>query len=131
MSEVLRAGNELRIGMIGAGTMAGAHSAALANLPHLYPGLARRPHLVAVADVNLALASALAGRFGYERVADDAAAIPPLFLPGVLLDAALAVGRDTLPAEYGITPENLAKAEEAMRSAVDYGGAWGNIARLK
>jgi len=26
--------------------------------------------------------------------------------------------------------ENLAKAEEAMRSAVDYGGAWGNIARV-
>ena len=26
--------------------------------------------------------------------------------------------------------DNLAKAEESMRSAVDYGGAWGNIARV-
>ena len=26
--------------------------------------------------------------------------------------------------------ENLAKAEEAMRSAADYGGAWGNVARV-
>ncbi|HKB27995.1 MAG TPA: Gfo/Idh/MocA family oxidoreductase [Candidatus Limnocylindrales bacterium] len=75
MSEVLRTGNELRIGMIGAGTMAGAHSAALANLPHLYRGLTRRPRLVAVADVNVSLANALARRFGYERVADDAAAV--------------------------------------------------------
>ena len=55
--------------------MAGAHSTALANLPHLYPGLARRPRLVAVADVNATLASALATRFGYERVAEDAAAV--------------------------------------------------------
>ena len=61
--------------MIGAGTMAGAHSAALVNLPHLYPGLARRPRLVAVADVSRSLATALADRFGYERVAEDAAAI--------------------------------------------------------
>ncbi|HLQ48847.1 MAG TPA: Gfo/Idh/MocA family oxidoreductase [Candidatus Dormibacteraeota bacterium] len=61
--------------MIGAGTMAGAHSTALANLPHLYPGLARRPRLVAVADVNATLANALATRFGYERVAEDAEAV--------------------------------------------------------
>ena len=66
---------QLRIGMIGAGTMAAAHSTALANLPHLYPGLARRPRLVAVADVNTTLANALAQRFGYERVADDAGAV--------------------------------------------------------
>ena len=61
--------------MIGAGTMAGAHSAALLNLSQLYAGLARRPRLVAVADVNRRLATALAAQFGYERVADDAAAV--------------------------------------------------------
>ena len=61
----------LRIGMVGAGTMAGAHSAALANLPHLYRDLALRPRLVAVADVNRTLATGLAERFGYERVAAD------------------------------------------------------------
>jgi predicted dehydrogenase len=66
---------ELRIGMVGAGTIARAHSVALSNLPHLYPELTRRPRLVAVADVNPTLATALAGRFGYERVADDAAAL--------------------------------------------------------
>jgi kynurenine formamidase len=60
------------------------------------------------------------GDFG--PLADDAAAIPPLFLPGVLLDAALAVGRDTLPSEYGITPEDLAKAAESVPGAVPRGG---------
>ncbi len=67
--------DELRIGMIGAGTMAGAHSAALANLAALYRQLPRRPRLVAVADVNRGLATSLADRFGYERVADDADAV--------------------------------------------------------
>jgi predicted dehydrogenase len=61
--------------MIGAGTMAGAHSTALVNLPHLYPGLARRPRLVAIADVNQSLATGLASRFGYERVTTDADAV--------------------------------------------------------
>ena len=63
--------SELRIGMVGAGTMAGAHSAALVNLPHLYRDLALRPRLVAVADINGTLATGLADRFGYERVAAD------------------------------------------------------------
>ena len=49
----MRAGSgELRIGMIGAGTMAAAHSIALTNVAQLYPDLAMRPRLVAVADVN-------------------------------------------------------------------------------
>jgi predicted dehydrogenase len=61
----------LGIGMIGAGTMAGAHSAALLNLRHLYPALAIQPRLVAVSDVNAALARSLAARFGWSRVEDD------------------------------------------------------------
>jgi predicted dehydrogenase len=74
MSGEKRAG-ELRIGVIGAGAIARAHSVALTNLPHLYPDLPLRPRLVAVADVNPSLATALASRFGYERVAEDAAAL--------------------------------------------------------
>ena len=46
----------LGIGIIGAGTMAGVHGAALVNLGHLYPTLPIRPRLVAVADVNPSLA---------------------------------------------------------------------------
>ena len=65
----MRAGSgELRIGMIGAGTMAAAHSIALTNVAQLYPDLAMRPRLVAVADVNPTLATGLAERFGYERI---------------------------------------------------------------
>jgi predicted dehydrogenase len=61
--------------MIGAGTIARAHCVALTNLPHLYPELGLRPRLVGVADVNPALARALADRYGFERVADDAATL--------------------------------------------------------
>jgi kynurenine formamidase len=60
------------------------------------------------------------GDFG--PLADDAAAMPPLFVPGVLLDAALAVGRDPLPAEYGITAEELARAAERVSVDVPRGG---------
>jgi len=88
--------------------MAGVHSAALVNLPGLYPDLARRPRLVAVADVNLNLAKALADRFGYERVAPDAealvgaddidlvvACLPPALNRPVVL-AAAAAGKDVV-----------------------------------
>jgi kynurenine formamidase len=60
------------------------------------------------------------GDFG--PLTDDAAAIPPLFVPGVLLDAARAVGRDPLSAEYGITPQELAKAAETVSGGVPRGG---------
>ncbi len=62
---------ELRVGVIGAGTIARVHSAALANLPSLYPDLGRRPRLVAVADINATLASAMAARFDFERAETD------------------------------------------------------------
>lgn len=94
---------ELRIGMIGAGTMAGVHSVALANLSHLYRDLPIRPRLVAVADVNRTLATDLATRFGYERVAADwrelvaaddidlvVLCLPPVFDREVVLAAAAA-----------------------------------------
>jgi predicted dehydrogenase len=59
---------ELGVGMVGAGTMAGAHSLALSMLAPLYPDLPIRPRLVAVADVNDRLATGLADRYGYARV---------------------------------------------------------------
>ena len=62
---------QLGIGMVGAGTMASAHSLALSMLAPLYPDLPMRPRLVAVADVNERLASALAERYGYGRVDAD------------------------------------------------------------
>jgi kynurenine formamidase len=78
------------------------------------------------------------GDFG--PLADDAAAIPPLFSPGVLLDAAVAVGRDTLRAEYGISPGELAKAAKSVPGGVPLGGVilvrtgyhkyWPNTARM-
>jgi len=61
----------LGIGMVGAGTMAGAHSLALSMLPPLYPDLPLRPSLVAVADVNERLGSRLAERYTYARVEPD------------------------------------------------------------
>jgi levoglucosan dehydrogenase len=67
----MTAGGELRIGMVGAGTMARAHSLALGLAPRLYPDLPLRPRLVAVADVNQRLAAELAGRFDYERIEPD------------------------------------------------------------
>ena len=68
----MRAGSgDLRIGMIGAGKMAAVHSIALTNVAQLYPDLALRPRLTAVADVNPTLATGLAERFGYERVETD------------------------------------------------------------
>ena len=54
-------------------------------------------------------------------------ALPLLTAPAVLSRAYNQLGMAYVK-EGGA--ENLAKAEEAMRSAVDYGGAWGNIARV-
>ncbi len=59
---------ELRIAIVGAGTMARAHSVALRNVAALYPHLPLRPRMIAATDVNVALATELAERFGWERV---------------------------------------------------------------
>lgn len=93
----------IRIAMVGAGTMAGAHSAALTMLGPLYPSLPLRPRLVAVTDVNATLATRLAHRFGFERVESDwrraveaadvdlvVACLPPILNHEVVLAAAAA-----------------------------------------
>ena len=93
----------LGIGMVGAGTMAGAHSLALSMLPPLYPDLPLRPSLVAVADVNERLGSRLAERYGYVRVEPEwgslveapdvdlvVTCLPPSFNREVVLGAAAA-----------------------------------------
>lgn len=99
---------ELRIGMIGAGVMARAHSTALHALTVLYPGLPLRPRFVAVADVNESLATDLAGRFGWERASADwravveatdvdlvVACLPPVLNREPIL-AAAAAGKDVV-----------------------------------
>ena len=96
-------GRRLGIGMVGAGTMAGAHSLALSMLAPLYPDLPIRPRLVAVADVNDRLAARLAERYGYARVEPDWRALveapdvdlvvtclPPAYNREVVLGAAAA-----------------------------------------
>jgi predicted dehydrogenase len=100
---VTAAARPIRIGLVGAGTMAGAHSAALTILGPLYPDVPLRPRLVAVADVNESLARGLADRFGWERVERDwrrvvdaadvdlvVACLPPILDHEVVLAAAAA-----------------------------------------
>jgi kynurenine formamidase len=60
------------------------------------------------------------GDFG--PLADDAATIPPLFVPGVLLDAASTIGIDPLPSAYGITAAELERAADAIPGGVPHGG---------
>ena len=126
----MRAGSgELRIGMIGAGTMAAAHSIALTNVARTstrtWP---MRPRLVAVADVNATLATGLAERFGYERVepdwrslvaADDidlvVACLPPVFNREVVLAAAAAGKHVVCEKPLGASAE--ARRRDARRRA--------------
>lgn len=125
-----RATNELRIGMVGAGTMARAHSAALANLPHLYPGLRLRPRLVAVADVNRTLATGIADRFGYERVAQDwqaivdatdvdlvVACLPPALNREVVLGGAATGKHVVCEKPLGVSADDAAAMLRACRAA--------------
>ena len=96
-------GSPIRIAMVGAGTMAAAHSAALTMVGPLFPSVPLRPRLVAVTDVNTSLAIAVAARFGYERVEADwrraveaadvdlvVACLPPIANHEVVLAAAAA-----------------------------------------
>jgi predicted dehydrogenase len=116
--------------MIGAGTIARAHCVALTNLPHLYPELGLRPRLVGVADVNPALARALADRYGFERVADDAATLieapdidlvvaclPPTLNRDVVLAAAAAGKHVVCEKPMAETAEDAATMLHACRTA--------------
>lgn len=67
----MTAARRIGIGIVGAGTMAGAHSLALSMVPALFPDLPLQPRLVAVADINDRLATRLAERYGYGRVEPD------------------------------------------------------------
>jgi predicted dehydrogenase len=116
--------------MIGAGTMAGAHSAALLNLVHLYPALAIQPRLVAVADINDSLARSLAGRFGWTRVeadwralvaADDVelvvACLPPAMNREIVLAAAAAGKHVVCEKPLGETTADAVAMLEACETA--------------
>jgi predicted dehydrogenase len=93
----------LGIGIVGAGTMAAAHSLALRLIGPLFPELPFQPRLVAVADVNQRLATSLAERYEIERVEPDwqrliqhddvdmvVACLPPIANRDVVLGAAAA-----------------------------------------
>ncbi|HEY7735411.1 MAG TPA: Gfo/Idh/MocA family oxidoreductase [Candidatus Limnocylindrales bacterium] len=114
------------IGMVGAGTMAGAHSHALRLLSALYPDLPLHPRLVAVADVNDQLATRLADRFEYERVESDwrrlvdasdvdviVACLPPVLNHEVVLGAA--AGRKNVVSEKPLA-ESAERAAELLRA---------------
>lgn len=127
----------LGIGIVGAGTMAGAHSTALLNLAHLYPDLPIVPRLVAVADVNATLAAALATRFGWSRVekdwrsllaADDVdlvvACLPPSLNREIVLAAAAAGKAVVCEKPLGATSEDAA----AMLAACEDSGVFHGLA---
>jgi predicted dehydrogenase len=118
----MTAARQLGIGMVGAGTMAGAHSLALSMLAPLYPDLPLRPRLVAVADVNDRLAARLAERYGYARVEPDWRALveandvdlvvtclPPAYNREVVLGAAAA--RKHVVSEKPLATDAAAGAE--------------------
>ncbi len=121
---------ELRIGVVGAGTIAGAHSAALVNVPYLFRDLALRPRLAAVADINGTLARGLADRWGYERVADDwrglveaadvdlvVACLPPAANKAVVLGAAAAGKHVVCEKPLGVTADDAAELLRACEAA--------------
>ena len=120
----------VRVAMVGAGTMARAHSAALSNVAALFPGLALHPRLAAVADVDGSLATDLAARFGYGRVEQDwrrvltddvdlvVACLPPVLNREVVL-AAAAAGKHVV-CEKPLA-ESAAVAAELLRACRNAG----------
>jgi predicted dehydrogenase len=61
---------KIKVGLIGAGFMGGAHSIAYKSVNNIF-GDEYVPELLAVADVNEANAKALAAKFGYKRYSTD------------------------------------------------------------
>jgi predicted dehydrogenase len=129
----------IRVGVVGAGTIAAVHCAALANVVHLYPGLALKPQVVAVADINHALAERLVARFGIDRVASDwrelvtsddvdlvVACLPPAANREVVLAAAAAGKHVVCEKPLGIsTAEAAEMLQDCRRAAVFHGLAAG------
>lgn len=62
---------QINIGIIGTGYMGQAHAEAFRRAAMLYPDLALRPHLYAVADVTPELADAARERFGFDKAYGD------------------------------------------------------------
>jgi predicted dehydrogenase len=119
--------------------MAGVHGAALVNLGHLYPTLPIRPRLVAVADVNPALAQSLAARFGWGRVETDwravvdatdvdlvVACLPPALNREIVIAAAAADKHVVCEKPLGVsTAEALEMLEACEAAGVFHGLAAG------
>jgi TonB family protein len=79
-------------------------------------------------ECALGVATVRASEGKWEESADlIQRALPQLTAPAVLSRAYNQLGMAYVKKGGA---ENLAKAEEAMRSAADYGGAWGNIAQV-
>lgn len=62
---------EIRVGLIGSGYIAGAHSAAYRTVGGTYPDLGATPSLHAIADIDRSRAEAVASAWGWERATDD------------------------------------------------------------
>lgn len=120
----------LRVGMIGAGTMARAHSAALVNLRGLFPDAPFEPRFTVVADVNDTLAADVAARYGYERVERDwrrvvtapdvdliCASLPPVLNREVVLEAAAAGKHVVCEKPLGATAAVAAELRDACTAA--------------
>ncbi|GED88990.1 Gfo/Idh/MocA family protein [Streptomyces sp. 6-11-2] len=61
----------LGVAVVGFGWMGRVHTQAYARVPHHFPGLAVRPHLVAVADEVPGRAEEAAGRYGFDSATRD------------------------------------------------------------
>ena len=67
--------DEVRVGIVGSGQIAGAHSAAYRTVAGTYPTVPRAVVLTAVADVDRERAGALARAWGWSRAEVDWRAI--------------------------------------------------------